>query len=139
MSNRNSHTSSNNPRPIPTRFRRACTIAAFLCAAATARADNFSWLNTGASTTPGVTGSIFLRDNNVAAVDRYLATQTDRAVTIDANNSPATINGIYDKYKIDYTFVDYETPDAVVKTASLVNQIKASTATGPAFAANKAF
>jgi len=125
------------------RLRGGRAMAALIALAAAGSAvhadSNFSWLDTGPSGTPGVTGSVFLRDDNVAVVDRYLATQAVKAVKIDASVSQATINAIYNKYKIDFTFADYEGADTVARTAALVNRIKTTTATGPAVAANKAF
>jgi hypothetical protein len=104
-----------------------------------ATAQNFDWADNGGASLPGVTPSIFLRDDNVAAVDAFLANQGVKAVKIDLAVSPQTISAIYDKYKIDYTFADFETPDAPARTKTLVNQIKASTATGAALASNQAF
>jgi hypothetical protein len=111
----------------------------FAAAAGTARADNFHWGTDGLSISPGTYSSVFLRDDNAAAVDQFLAGQAVRVVKIDHDLSPATIASIYNRYKINYTFVDYESPDAVTRTSNLVNAIKASTGTGAALAANQAY
>ena len=104
-----------------------------------AQAQHVFWGDNGNPASPGFAGSIFLRDENVAAVDQFLAGQAVRAVKIDLHVSPATVAAIYDKYKIDYTFLDYEGVDANSRTTATVAQIKASTATGPAVANNQAF
>jgi hypothetical protein len=114
-------------------------VLALAATGANAAGEIFDWADNGAPSFPNTTPSIFLRDDNLAAVDAFLANQSIRAVKIDLAVSPATISAIYNKYKIDYTFADFETPDALTRTKTLVAQIKASTATGAAFAANQAF
>ena len=119
--------------------KKWAAVSAMLLSAVGARADNIFWGDNGASAGPGITPSIFLRDDNVAEVDAFLAGQSVRAVKIPLDVSPATIAAIYNKYNVKYTFADYESVDAVSRVANLVSQIKASTATGPAFTANQSF
>jgi hypothetical protein len=83
---------------------------------------------------------MFLSDANVAQVDQWLATQSGpKVIKIPSDVSAATVSAIYNKYKIDYTFADIEGVNDTARVTALVNQIKASTATGPAIAANKAY
>jgi hypothetical protein len=118
----------------------ALAAAATTTAATAAGAQHVFWQDHGTLTLPpGFAPSAFLTDDNVAAVDQFLATQTVRAVKIDRAVSPATLAAIYDKYKVDYTFLDHEGPDAVARTTAMVGQIRQSAATGPAVATNKAF
>jgi hypothetical protein len=127
------------------RVRGGCVLLSTmtLCAAAgaagAARGQNISWSSDGMPQAPGILPSIFLTDNNVSAVDQFLATQPVKAIKIPTDISPATVSAIYNKYKIDYTFADLEGTDSLTHITSLVNQIKASTGTGPAFVANKAY
>jgi hypothetical protein len=125
------------------RVRGGCAVLSTmaLCAAAAgaARGQNISWSSDGLPQAPGILPSIFLTDNNVSAVDQFLATQPVKAIKIPIDISPATVSAIYNKYKIDYTFADLEGTESLSHITSLVNQIKASTATGPAFVANKAY
>lgn len=110
-----------------------------LLGACSAGAQNFAWGSQGASESPGITPSMFLRDDNVAAVDAFLSTQSVKALKIDLPVSSSTINYIYNKYKIDYTFADFETPDWQSRTIQLVNQIRSSSGTGPAMGIGKAY
>lgn len=104
-----------------------------------ARGQSFHWGSDGFSLSSGVTPSMFLRDDNVAEVDAFLAGQTVKALKLDGAVSAATINAIYNKYKIDYTFVDAETSDAVTRMNALAGQIRNSAGTGVAMASGKAF
>jgi hypothetical protein len=119
--------------------------AALLAAGGAARSaraqQHVFWGDNGNLTlSPGFAPSMFLLDDNVAAVDQFLAGQGGiKALKLPVDLSPATISAIYNKYKIDYTFIDYETPDAAARVTGVVSQIKASTATGPAVLNNKAF
>lgn len=113
--------------------------SALLLGASTARGGAVFWGDTGDSSSPGITPSIFLRDDNVAAVDQFLSGQAVKAVKIDTNLSPATISAIYNKYNINFTFADYEGSGAGSNLANLVSQIKASTTTGPAFMTNSSY
>src|SRR2546430_2668224 len=121
------------------RVRGGCAVLSILAFGAAARGQNISWSSDGLPRAPGILPSIFLTDNNVSAVDQFLATQPVKAIKIPTDISPATISAIYNKYKIDYTFADLEGPDSLTHITSLVNQIKASTGTGAAFASNKAY
>src|SRR5438105_1137405 len=127
------------------RVRGGCAVLSTmaLCAAAAAggaaRGQNISWSSDGLPQAPGILPSIFLTDNNISAVDQFLATQPVKAIKIPIDISPATVSAIYNKYKIDYTFADLEGTDSLSHITSLVNQIKASSGTGPAFVANKAY
>ena len=115
------------------RARAGCAVLSILAFGAVARGQNISWSSDGLPQAPGILPSIFLTDNNVSAVDQFLATQPVKAIKIPTDISPATVSAIYNKYKIDYTFADLEGPDSLTHITSLVNQIKASTGTGPAF------
>jgi hypothetical protein len=115
-------------------------MSALLLGASGARAGAVFWGDNGpGSPSSGITPSIFLRDDNVAAVDQFLSAQPIKAVKIDTPISPATVSAIYDKYNINFTFADYETADATSNLATLVNQIKASVATGPAYMTNSSY
>lgn len=131
MSNRNSRNLS--------RARKWTTCSALFLAAGSASAGAVFWGDNDGSGAPGITPSMFLRDDNVAAVDQFLASQPVKAIKIDTNVSPATISAIYNKYNINYTFLDYESASAATDISKVVNQIKASTATGPAFMANQSY
>ena len=111
-------------------IRRGVLLSAVLAAVAgPARAEHVFWGdNGGLSLSPGFAPSIFLTNQNVAAVDQFLAGQAGvKALKIEQDVSAATVSAIYDKYKVDYTFLDYETPDAATRAAGVVSQIKAST------------
>jgi len=117
----------------------AMSLVAMVALAGAARANTFSFVSDRLTLDPGVTPGAFLTDANVAAVDAFLARQPVKVVKIARDVSPATIAAIYGKYKIDYTFADFEGPDAVERTRSLMSRIKASSVTGPAVSANRAF
>jgi len=119
--------------------KKWAAVLALLFSTAGARAGGFSWGDDGTSVTPGITPSIFLRNDNVAAVDQFLSGQTIKAVKIDTDVTPANLAAIYNKYNVNYTFADYETADSATKVAALVNQIKGSTGTGAAFLANQSY
>jgi hypothetical protein len=131
MSNRNNRNLS--------RAQKWTACSALFLAAGSARAGAVFWGDTGDSNSTGITPSMFLRNDNVAAVDQFLATQPIKALKIDTNISPANLSAIYNKYNINYTFLDYESASATTTIANVVNQIKASTATGPAFMANQSY
>src|SRR5215211_7630507 len=84
-----------------------------------ASANTFSFVSDRLTLDPGVTPGAFLTDSNVAAVDAYLAGQSVKVVKIAHEVSPATISAIYGKYRIDYTFADFEGPGAVSQTRDL--------------------
>ena len=117
----------------------AISLVAMVASAGSARANTFSFVSDRLTLDPGVTPGAFLTDANVAAVDAFLSKQQVKVVKIAQDVSPATIAAIYGKYKIDYTFADFEGPGAVDRTRNLVSRIKASSMTGPAVAANHAF
>jgi hypothetical protein len=104
-----------------------------------ASADTFSFVSDRLTLDPGLTPGAFLTDANVGAVDAFLAGRSVKVVKIAQDVSPATIAAIYGKYKIDYTFADFEGPGAVDRTRTLVSRIKASAGTGAAVVANQAF
>ncbi|HSI35656.1 MAG: PEP-CTERM sorting domain-containing protein [Phycisphaerae bacterium] len=107
-----------------------------------ARGEFFFWLDgRGSTSAPGVTGSIFLTNDNVAQVDAFLAKQGagTKAVKVEAVLTQATVDAIFNKYKVDYTFLDYEGANATANATATVARIKASTMTGPAVAANRAY
>jgi hypothetical protein len=104
-----------------------------------ASAQTFSFVSDRFSLDPAVTPGAFLTDSNVAAVDAFLASQPVKVIKIADEVSPATVAAIYGKYKIDFTFPDFEDASAVARTRALVDQIKASAGTGPALASNQAF
>src|SRR5690349_9174460 len=116
-------------------IRRGILLSAVLLAAGSARGQQHIFWGDGGGLTlsPGFAPSMFLDNDNVAAVDQFLAGQNGiKALKLPVDLSPATISAIYNKYKIDYTFIDYETADAAARVTTVVNQIKGSTATGPA-------
>src|SRR6185503_13776672 len=106
-----------------------------------ARGEAFSFVSDRLSLAPGVTPGAFLTDSNVAEVDAFLAAQGAglKVIKIADDVSAATVASIYGKYRIDYTFADFEGPGAVASTRALVNQIRASAVTGPAVVGNQAF
>jgi hypothetical protein len=116
-------------------------VASLIGLAANAQGQTFSFVSDRLSLAPGITPGAFLTDSNVAQVDAFLAAQGDgpKVVKVVGALSPSTVSAIYGKYQIDYTFADFEGPDAVAATRSLVSQIKGSAVTGPAFSANQAF
>jgi len=107
-----------------------------------AQADNFYWGDHGTSpAAPGITPSIYLTDQNVADVDAFLAKQGNgpKAIKIESPLSQSTVNAIFNKYNVNYTFLDYEGSNVTSRTLATVTQIKASTLTGAAIAANKSY
>ena len=107
------------------------------------RADDFfQWAN------PAVPAPYIkapqLTDASLPTVLAYLASAppgTTLAVQVPngATLSQSTINAVFNNYNIKYVFADYEGPTAIPQTTTLVNQVAASTVTGPSFAANKSF
>jgi len=124
---------------LASRAGKWAAVSAVLFAASAARGGAVFWGDTGDSGSAGITPSMFLRDDNVAAVDQFLSQQPVKAVKIDTPVSPATISAIYNKYNINFTFADYEGAGAGSNLANLVSQIKASTVTGPAFMTNSSY
>ena len=114
-------------------------IVAVVLGAVPAWANTFSFVSDRLTLDPGMTPGAFLTDSNVAAVDAYLAGQSVKVIKIAQAVSPATIAAIYGKYRIDYTFADFEGPNAAGQTRDLVSRIKATGATGAAVIANQAF
>jgi hypothetical protein len=108
-------------------------------AALPALGQTFSFVSDRLALDPAVTPGAFLTDSNVSAVDAFLSGQSVRVVKVVGDLSPATVAAIYGKYRIDFTFADFETADAVARTRSLVEQIRASAGTGAAVASNQAF
>jgi hypothetical protein len=121
------------------KLHRGLVLAALAGLGGVAEGQNVHWSNQGASLTAGIAPSVFLTDANVAEVDRFLSGQPVKIVKIPSDVSPATISTIYNKYKIDFTFADLEGSDALARTTSLVNQIKASAATGSYVKTNQAY
>jgi len=125
--------------------RKATFAAGALLAAAlggAAQAENFYWGDRGPATSaPGITPSIFLSNENVADVDAFLAQQGNgpKSVKIETPLSQSTVNAIFNKYNVNYTFVDYEGANVTARTLATVTQLRASTATGAALAANKSY
>ncbi len=120
----------------------ACAGAAMLLGlgAAPARAENFFWLDQRGSTSgPGITSSIFLTNDNVATVDAFLSGQAVKAVKIETPLSQQTVNAIFNKYNIDYTFLDYEGANAVAQVTATVQQIRSTGLTGTALAAGRSY
>ena len=133
-----------------TRQKRAGGLARTLCVAVLAAAGTaataqaavspqfFDWSVPTESGGPNYTPSPLLTDSNFAAVDAFLATQAAIPGNLLALKviSPITSNGakaIFDKYKINYVFADYEDGNALANTQALVATIKASKKSASAF------
>ena len=67
------------------------------------------WGDNGSSST-GHDPSIFLSDDNVAAVDQFLSSQPIKAVKIDTPVSAGDVSAIYGKYNINFTFLTTNPP-----------------------------
>ena len=123
--------------------RKVCAaILAAMGVAATAQAaaspQFFDWSVPAESGGPNYTPSPFLTNTNFASVDAFLATQAATPGNLLALkvNSPITSAGakaIFDKYKINYVFADYEDGGALANTQALVATIKASKKSAGAF------
>src|SRR6187549_3962569 len=102
-------------------IRRGVALSGLVLAAGSANAQHVFWGDTGSVALPsGFVNSMFLTNENVGAVDQFLAGQSVRALKIDQDVTPANIAAIYNKYKVDYTFLDYEKADALSKSSSLI-------------------
>jgi hypothetical protein len=105
------------------------------------RADFFDWRQATAPINGAYTPVIALTNSNVAVVQAFLTAHPGiHAIKIDSGVvlTQATINTIYNGFTIKYTFADFEGPNAVAQTTTLVGQI-ATTSTGANVAAGTAF
>src|SRR5437588_2579320 len=126
------------PARILGRKRWAVALAAALMSlgGSSARAaDFFDWLGEipNPNPAPYVTAPT-LNDTTAPAVSAYFAAHPGdvHAVKIRAGTvlgGPSL--GVYNTYNVKYTFADYEGAAAATEATALVNQIKASTVTGP--------
>jgi hypothetical protein len=132
------------------RKRLAVALAAAVLCVGSARvqaADFFQWGNPAGTTTPyslapqltDATANAVVASFNAqlaANPSAILAVQVPAGTTL----SPATINQVFNNYNVKYIFADYEGPNAITQTTTLVNQIAAvPTHTGPSFAAGTSF
>jgi len=74
--------------------------------------------------------SPFLSDQNVAAVDSFLAAQQAAgnrlAVKVNTSLTSPAAKALFDKYKIDFAFADYESANGLAQTQALVSIVKSS-------------
>lgn len=130
------------------RKRLAVALAAAVLCIGSVRvqaADFFQWGSPSGSASPPYINAPMLTDATVVQVMAVLAAQQSSggvlAVQVPAGTSlsPTTINTVFNTYNVKYVFADYEGPNAITQTTTLVNQIKGTTMTGPSFTAGTSY
>jgi len=101
----------------------------------------FDWSVPPESGGPNYTPSPFLDDTNFAAVDAFLAARALNpanllAVKVVTPLKSAGAKAIFNKYKINYVFADFESTNALANTQTLATTVKASSKSGAAFIGN---
>jgi len=101
----------------------------------------FDWSVPAESGGPNYTPAPFLDDTNFAAVDAFLAARASNpanllAVKVVTPLKSAGAKAIFNKYKINYVFADFEAANALTNTQTLATTVKASTKSGAAFIGN---
>jgi len=98
----------------------------------------FDWSVPAESGGPNYTPAPFLDDTNFASVDSFLAARAANpanllAVKVISPLKSAGAKAIFNKYKINYVFADFEDGSALTNTQTLATTVKASSKSASAF------
>lgn len=109
--------------------------------AATPQPQFFDWSVPTESGGPNYTPAPFLNDSNFASVDAFLAARAANpsnllAVKVVSPITSAGAKAIFNKYKINYVFADFEDGNAFNRTQALATLVKGSSKSGGAFIGN---
>jgi hypothetical protein len=110
--------------------------------AARGAAQFFDWESPGQTSISNIVPSPVLNNTNFASVDAFLAAQphgTPLAIKVTTDLSSSGALGIFNKYRLNYVFADYETPNAVQRMQTLLSQVRNSSRANGAYVGNYNF
>ena len=115
-------------------------VSAAANAQSTPSAGFFDWDTTSNPTTTNYTASPFLNNSNAASVGAVLAASQAAgkplAVKIVEPLTSAASKAIFNTYKVDYVFCDFEAADSVGLTRAVADTVLSSTKSSGAFVGN---